>query len=470
LLQNDLERYSTGKKPIKKPNLIVVSGDLVQGLTEKESLGNIKQQYIEANNLLSLLATLFLSGDKNKVIIVPGNHDVCWYYSRKSMKNVQLAKNGTNEKRKLVRELVEENSNIRWSWDSCEFFRVDNPVVYQKAFKPFSDFYGNFYDRTRNYSLDPSKQFDIFDYPDLNTTVATYNSCYTNDNCNSIGRIHPDCISGSIHQLMSPRYQGRFLIAVWHHYVRGLPTKPDFLDSRCLRNLIEYGFSIGFHGHQHAAGVVEEHLNLLTGAKSYFVGAGTLCGGKNELPVGIHRQYNIVQINQTSMEATIHIREMKESPFELPIWGAAAMGVDNISKVDVTLQKRDVRIKRENEMDPQFKQIIQAEKHIGSREYREALLILDGLGDENEFVRRFKIECYLQLGDNHGLAKLCFPPKNDADILICLDALWHEDMMTEINVVLSDNAVIKSTNKDIQQAIIKYKKKLQLRRRRSGKN
>ena len=269
-LQNDMNRYTTKPESLQKPNLIAVSGDLVQGLANNEPLSKMSQQYDEAGELLSDLADLFLAGDRNRIIIVPGNHDACWYYSRKSMQNIMLGKKGTEEKRKLVRKLMEGDSMIRWSWDDCQFQQVVSQTIYRKIFKPFSDFYEEFYGGTRHYSLNPADQYDIFDYPDFNTSIVSFNSCYSNDHCNSIGRIHPDCISQSIRKLRSSQYRGRLLIAMWHHSVRGLPLKADFLDSRCLKNLVESGFSIGLHGHQHEVGVVEENLSLSTGIKELF--------------------------------------------------------------------------------------------------------------------------------------------------------------------------------------------------------
>jgi len=53
----------------------------------------------------------------------------------------------------------------------------------------------------------------------------------------------------------------------------------------------------------------------------------------------------------------------------------------------------------------------------------------------------FKIECYVNIGDNPGLVRLCFPPRNDTEIIYCLEALWHEGKTNDLKALLKDDAV-----------------------------
>ncbi len=67
--------------------LIVVSGDLIQGAgpgsTDPEA--EIAAQYVEADDFLRRLAVEFVDGDLNRVVLVPGNHDVSWSRARSAM-------------------------------------------------------------------------------------------------------------------------------------------------------------------------------------------------------------------------------------------------------------------------------------------------------------------------------------------------------------------------------------------------
>jgi predicted MPP superfamily phosphohydrolase len=472
-LENDLNRYSREPFQIPKPNLIVVSGDIVKGLEEKEPLDNIYLQYDEAAKFLSGLADIFLGGDKEKIVIAPGNHDVCWYYSRASMKQIQIQdkeesqiqdKGVVERKRRLFKIMIEGDSNVRWSWNTFEFLQIEDQALYQMAFEPFSIFYANFYEGKRNYTLAPADQYDIFDYPDINTTVVAFNSCYNNDHCNTVGRIHFDCISKAIRKLRAPQYFGRLLIAVWHHNVKGSPLEANYMDSRCLKNLIEAGFSLGFHGHQHQTEVIEEYLSCLTGDKSYFISAGTLCGSRYQLPSGKPRQYNIVQVDQAQPKAIVHVREMKESCFELPIWGPGSLGMENKSSLSIQLQKSNIQIGREITMGSYLRQIAEAERLIGNREYNQALEILKDLNDKDEVVRRLRLECYINLRDNKGIISLCYPPQTDTEIVYCLDALWEEGEVDKLKNLLECDKVRHSDSKLIEEAQAKYSKRLKTKK------
>jgi len=460
-LESDFHRYSKEPIPIPKPSLIVVSGDIVKGLEEEDPLNRICLQYDEAADFLSGLANIFLGGDKERIVIAPGNHDVCWYYSRASMKQIQIQDKGVmEEKRRLFKIMLEGDSNIRWSWSDFEFLQIEDQTLYQKAFEPFRSFYTSFYEGKRSYAADPSNQYDIFDYPDINTTVVAFNSCYNNDHCNTVGRIHYDCISRAIRTLRDPQYFGRLLLAVWHHNVKGSPLEADYMDGRCLKNLIEAGFSLGFHGHQHYTEVVEEYLSCLTGDKSYLISTGTLCGSRYQLPSGKPRQYNIIQIDQGQMEAMVHVREMKESNFELPIWGPGSLGTENTSSLSIQLHKTNIQIVRETAMKSHLRQISEAERLIGSREYALAIEALKDLDEKDGIVRRLKTECYINTGDNKEIIRLCYPPQNDSEIIYCFDALWKEGETSKLKTLLDCDKVKHSESRSIQEAQRKYSKKV----------
>jgi 3',5'-cyclic AMP phosphodiesterase CpdA len=75
----DRNRYTVGMAAIREPDLIVVSGDIVYGVDPREGDGSeaaLRDQYKEATEFLEELTTQFVGGDKRRIVIVPGNHDV----------------------------------------------------------------------------------------------------------------------------------------------------------------------------------------------------------------------------------------------------------------------------------------------------------------------------------------------------------------------------------------------------------
>jgi predicted phosphodiesterase len=267
---------------IRKPEIIVVSGDLVKGGTQDE----IRQQYAEVTVFLECLVDFFLNGDKSKIIIVPGNHDIDWNISKESMQKEAIDNNDKN-----ASILLNKHSQIRWSWKKFCFYKIENEDKYNERFLLFAEFYKSFYDH--EYSLNPNEQFRIHDISHLGITFIAFNSCYNNDHLNFSGIIKPDCITRASDDLKKLHNLGRILIAVWHHNTIGLPSENNYMDKRILRSMMDKHIQIGLHGHQHECRVTFEYKSVFNTDKLLIVSSGTLYGDRASLPNGTKRQYKV---------------------------------------------------------------------------------------------------------------------------------------------------------------------------------
>ena len=72
-LCNDADSYD---RNIPRPEIIVVCGDLAEGANGDNAEEKIVRQYDEVETFLNKLVQHFLNGDKSRIIIVPGNHDL----------------------------------------------------------------------------------------------------------------------------------------------------------------------------------------------------------------------------------------------------------------------------------------------------------------------------------------------------------------------------------------------------------
>ena len=110
---DDCDRYV--KQGIEKPNIIVVSGDLIRGGKPDE----IRQQYSEAKNFLEDLTIFFLNKDKSRIVIVPGNHDVDWNVTKNLMTPIVKETEEEKKEYKKILELYlrERAPKVRWNWD-----------------------------------------------------------------------------------------------------------------------------------------------------------------------------------------------------------------------------------------------------------------------------------------------------------------------------------------------------------------
>src|SRR6266704_1127518 len=250
-LKNDGRHYSAEESPaVRSPDLIIVSGDIIHGVRPDapDPEKKLREQYQEALDFLDRLTDYCLKGDRNRVVVVPGNHDVSAYHFEKSIRRVDIL---PDRKKDLVTQLFSPSSLLRWSWHGFELYEIADQNLYAQRLAAFGEFYTAFYNGARTYDLDPSRQLDIFDFPAFDLTIAGFSSCHNNDPLNKQGSIHPACIAEAGNRLRHPSLQDRLRIAVWHHNAEGPPLQSDYMDPDLIQNLIDRGFSLGFHGHQH---------------------------------------------------------------------------------------------------------------------------------------------------------------------------------------------------------------------------
>jgi len=436
-LLNDKEKYTTAEVPlIQAPDIIIVCGDIIRGSeNEDNSDQEIQHQYDEAIGFLTDLASEFLGGDKHRIVLVPGNHDVDWKYSRESMAkidNTQVLDSNNQLKSEYLRQAINQRSEIKWSWKELSFYKIVNHDVYLKRFEAFSNFYEAFYDGRKSYSLIPDSQYDIFDFPEFKISIVGYNSCYNNDHLNLVGDIHPDCIASSTPRLKELAKKGGLQMAAWHHNTKGLPYDANYMDSSRLKNFIESGIALGFHGHQHKTEIVRDYNNMIEQKKIVVFSAGTLCGGPGELPVGHNQQYNIVEIepnpeDDSTMKVTLHTREKTStSSFDNPIWGQGRIDSSNISYIHTSIPKPVPATPTAA--------LLEAEALLRENRCQDAKETLLQLDLSDPFVRKFLLESLSRTDDIDTICKIFNPPQNNEEAVHLLSATFnsgHKKMMAE---------------------------------------
>ena len=227
-LLQDLDKYTISETPkIKAPDIIIVSGDIIRGSSKSDgSEIEVQKQYDEAISFLNELTNRFLGGNKNRIIIIPGNHDIDWKFSKESMEKIDSSKvlDGENIlKWEYLKEALNQNSITRWSWKDLSFYTIMDKGKYNQRLEAFAKFYEKFYDGKRKYSLNPEEQYDIFDFPEFELTITAFNSCYNNDHLRFVGDIHPECIANVNMALRELHKKGRLVLSTWHHNTKGLP-------------------------------------------------------------------------------------------------------------------------------------------------------------------------------------------------------------------------------------------------------
>ena len=453
-LERDRDRYTSDEEPhITPPELIIVSGDIVQGVKYKSpnALAKLRQQYDEALSFLNELTDRFFSGDKRLVAIVPGNHDVSDYHFRQSLESIDIM---PDSKKELVEQLFEPSSLLRWSWTEFVLYKIANTEVYRQRFDAFADFYSRFYEGQRSYSTDPAKQFDIFDFPDWGITIVGFCSCYNNDPFNKQGVIYSDCIAGVGERLRDFSYQDRLRVAVWHHNIEGPPLKVDYMDPDIVQNLIDGGFSLGFHGHQHKPQFLDTRFLHGPNRRITVISAGTLCGSA---AFRFGPAYNLIELDTKNRSGRLHVREMKNDNLQMPIWGPRSVPSNSASYLDFDFDPPPKPFIRANDNTTL---LMRAEQLYDKGRYKEVVQMFSPLTTSEKLARPLLLDCLIRLQDTSSIITIFDPPEGSSEAIALMDALWNKNKRERLAKILEIPLIDESTDPSVVEIRTKYMARL----------
>lgn len=412
-LERDVGEYGQQDPKIPKPALCIVSGDLVRGVKPGISDGGaeLTRQYAQAEEFLVGMADRFFDGDRNRIILLPGNHDVGYDDVMGSVSRIAIPADPL-QRIALVTELFKPKSRLRWSWSELCFFRITDEDRYRDRFRYFAATYDRFYQGRRTFLLAPDQQYGVFDFHDLGFCVLALNSCYDNDPLHKVGAFNPTSVTEGSRALRATERTGWLAAAAWHHNLSGAPTQDDRLDVEVLQLLIDAGVSLGFHGHQHLPDCVEERYRIgPSGRKMTIVSASTLCAGPDNLSPGVPRSYNVVELDTGAWSGRVHQRQMVNRLFNLPVWGPGHFIATNQSYVDFDLSKP--LADRPAGLDLQLA-IEQADKLLGSHNWSEAAELLGRIKDA-PVARPLLLKALGELGDSRRTMAMLWPPLTNGE-------------------------------------------------------
>ena len=420
----EVEKEYYRENGIPQPSFVVVSGDIINGSNEKEAIKaqkEIKEQYQVAGKFLVGLSEVFFEGKRDRVIIVPGNHDMSRYVSISSMTKIDA-----DDLSPFVKALWEDNSNIRWSWKDLSFYDITDKDVYNARFQDFIDFYDDFYRQgglNRSFPKDSERQSFLIDFKDENITFACFNSCYHLDHLQSSGYISPNSLSFLSRELLEKKRQGRLIIAVWHHHTQGLPKENNYLNYHILDNMSKYGILLALHGHQHISGILNEYRDIFTQEQMWLVSAGTVYGNTSDIVPGTKRQFNllIVEREQRNCSFTLYSREDSTMQNLQPVWESGLIGRSHKTMYPFSVGLEPIELKdEESELKAEINRIGREAERSG--DFTSAIDQLLGLDINQPIVRSFLVEYLLKENNPKRIVELLLDSRNVREAVIFIEA------------------------------------------------
>jgi hypothetical protein len=281
--RTQLETDLLNELKVARLDYIVISGDIGDYALETE--------YAAAFDLVHGLMQRF-GVPPERLMVVPGNHDLNWGKSREAYCRVV-----SNPPNPLPPEYLNGGDAGAVARDE------DN---YRQRFAVFNE---HFYRPLLgvDYPLEYESQITWVEQPEHRLLFVGFNSAWQIDHYyKQRAAIHRLALAGAFDRLHDGDYDGWLKIAVWHHPVMGA----EAMNGAFLEQLATNGFQVCLHGHIHEA---QNNLFRYDHRGIEIIGAGTFgAPAKDQVP-GIPLQYNLLRFDPHNATLTVHTRK-KEKP------------------------------------------------------------------------------------------------------------------------------------------------------------
>lgn len=250
---------------VEKLDFLIISGDITNEASSEE--------YNAAVILINSIVKKF-GIDTNKIIIVPGNHDLSWDISKKAI----IKDDGS--------EFDEETYMLRFdNFNKCFYKMICN----------------------KDYPTEYDKQGILHKYEEEKIIILELNSSWHIDHINKLrASIYMPSMSEPLDDIMSKKYDDWLKIAVFHHSV----SEKDSMDNGFLQILVRNGFKICMHGHIHEAKY--DFYPYGSNSNIAIIGAGTFGAPAKEHVLGVPFQYNFIELSSNNKTIKVNTRRREK--------------------------------------------------------------------------------------------------------------------------------------------------------------
>lgn len=435
----DKDRYLVETPEVKAPDAVIISGDIIQGvpLNMPDYAEELERQYDIAHNFLVQLADRFFAGDHSRVVVVPGNHDVCWNTAHNAMTELV----SETPPIKADTGIFHASSDLRWNWKTRTIYKITDPAGYKCRLDAYWRFVDRFYEGANlKYPLDRNRGFNLFELDNGRIVVAALESVHGNDCFCRQGAIERSVLGSCSLAIRDLPQQPILKIAVWHHSFQGPPQSDDYMDIASVHEMVGNGFRLGLHGHQHQADASAYAIHLPEEFSMAISSAGSLCAATRELPSGTNREYNVVVIDDAYTSARVHVREMTQGNH----FGRCGRGVFRVD--GFTELKWQLPIGRAGNAPLDVHKftagiVLRAEEALHSGRPMDALSLLEEIKQPLDVhARNLFIEAARVTGNSKKLIAFLEHPKSIAEFMELFGAMLTEKQLDVALALLGRSA------------------------------
>ena len=285
-----------------------------------------------------------------RIVAVPGNHDVDWRADVWAQRSVrELLKGDGSALRDLLRAARRNPRDAR-----CRV--VESPLGHVEIFEKranyadrlahvqgfFDALYGT--DVADDFSpfavtADPARHWSAHVFRAHGVALYGFNSCVHNDNFWTGASLDPAAVDAAAAHARA-HAAGLVWVAVWHHGLSDGQGRADALAPADLARLVNAGFRLGLHGHIHEQQA--EALDTLYRGRFVRLAVGTLNADHEERPPMKGRQFAALRVYPSQ----VHVELFEERDARVGEFAPAPRRIESLDVGEVERRSPDARLHR----------------------------------------------------------------------------------------------------------------------------
>ena len=269
---------------VERLDALVLSGDIVD---RGSAVG-----YAAAERFIAAVCE-DLHVARDRVVLVPGNHDIDRRASEPAVRPVDTRPHDFTV--------------------GGQRYAIVDPTAYAQRLAGFAQFFTRALGRP--YALDPGEQASLWIWDDLEVVVLGLSSVGEIDGLRPGNATIDDTALSRALASLRGEHDDFLKIAVFHHPLDS-PTEDRLRDAGFLERLAVAGFSLVLHGHVHQAdNRLFRYDRTAKGRRIEVVGAGTFGARSDELPTACPWQYNLLRFTGDHVRVETRRRDADNAPW-----------------------------------------------------------------------------------------------------------------------------------------------------------